>query len=407
MNNADNPAGAGGQSEVGAAAVLRADGTLPASADLVILGGGVMGLWAAVKAERLGIRTVLVDSGKLGRGTSGGLLGALMPHMPDKWNDKKQFQFDALLSLEDEVSQIEAQTGLSCGYRRTGRLIPLPKPHLRAIALRHSEDAATHWDQGGRRFHWNVADQTPHPGWPDASFCEAGIVHDTFAAKVSPRKLTEALAASLNAGRHVTVIEGLAASRIDGASSRVQFADGTSIAFGACIVSAGHDAFPLIEALSDPLRQSIGQPVKGQAALLRAGADPDLPLLYLNGLYLVPHDNGDIALGSTSEETFDEPFATDGQLEDLVARARALVPSLGNAPVVERWAGLRPKAIDRDPMVGPHPDHANVIALTGGFKVSFGVAHLLAEAALDAVSGRILPVPASFLLENHLSVASR
>lgn len=407
MNNADNPAGAGGQSEVGAAAVLRADGTLPASADLVILGGGIMGLWAAVKAERLGIRTVLVDSGKLGRGTSGGLLGALMPHMPDKWNDKKQFQFDALLSLEDEVSQIEAQTGLSCGYRRTGRLIPLPKPHLRAIALRHFEDAATHWDQGGRRFHWHVADQTPHPGWPDASFCEAGIVHDTFAAKVSPRKLTEALAASLNAGRHVTVVEGLAASRIDGAAGRVQFADGTSIAFGTCIVSAGHGAFPLIEALSDPLRQPIGQPVKGQAALLRAGADPDLPLLYLNGLYLVPHDNGDVALGSTSEETFDEPFSTDQQLEDLVERARALVPSLANAPVVERWAGLRPKAIDRDPMVGPHPDHANVIALTGGFKVSFGVAHLLAEAALDAVSGRILPVPASFLLENHLSVASR
>ncbi len=391
---------------------MRGAATLPASADLVILGGGIMGLWAAVKAERLGMRTVLVDSGKLGRGTSGGLLGALMPHMPDKWNDKKQFQFDALLSLEDEVSQLEAQTGLSCGYRRTGRLIPLPKSHLRAIAFRHSEDAAIHWDQGGRRFHWHVADETPHSGWPDASFCEAGIVHDTFAARVSPRKLTEALAASLNAGRHVTVVEGLAASRIDGASGRVHFADGTSIAFGACIVSAGHHAFPLLEALSldqgsDPLRQPLGQPVKGQAALLRAGADPDLPLLYLNGLYLVPHDNGDIALGSTSEESFAEPFATDHQLEDLVERARALVPRLGNAPVVERWAGLRPKAIDRDPMVGPHPDHANVIALTGGFKVSFGVAHLLAEAALDAVSGRILPVPASFLLENHLSVASR
>lgn len=407
MNNADNPAGAGGQSEGQAATSLRGAATLPASTDLVIIGGGIMGLWAAVKAERLGIRTVLVDSGKLGRATSGGLLGALMPHMPDKWNDKKQFQFDALLSLEDEVAQIEAETGLSCGYRRTGRLIPLPKSHLGAIAFRHSEDATTHWDQGGRRFHWHVADQTPHPGWPDASFCGAGIVHDTFAARVSPRKLTEALAASLQAGRHVTVVEGLAASSIDGTSGRVEFVDGTSIAFGACIVAAGHRAFPLIEALSGPLPQAIGQPVKGQAALLRAGADPDLPLLYLNGLYLVPHDNGDIALGSTSEETFDEPFSTDHQLEDLVERARMLVPSLGNAPVVERWAGLRPKAIDRDPMVGPHPDHANVIALTGGFKVSFGVAHLLAEAALDAVSGRIMPVPASFLLENHLSVASR
>jgi glycine oxidase len=75
--------------------------------------------------------------------------------------------------------------------------------------------------------------------------------------------------------------------------------------------------------------------------------------------------------------------------------------------VVERWAGLRPKAIDRDPMVGPHPDHANVIALGGGFKVSFGVAHLLADAALDAAAGHDMAVPASFSLVNHMAVASR
>jgi len=366
-----------------------------------------MGLWAAVKAERLGIRTLLVDAGPLGQGASGGLLGALMPHMPDKWNDKKQFQFDALLSLEDEIAELEAETGMACGYRRSGRLIPLPKPHLRKIALGHSADAEACWRRGDRRFHWHVLDRPLQKGWPDASFAAAGLVHDTFAARVSPRGLVLALAAFLRSAGHVQVVEGIEAETIDPVSNRIIFRGGGSVAFGHCIVSAGHRSFPLLEGISPPYPRLIGQPVKGQAALLKADIDPALPVIFLNGLYVVAHEGGHVAVGSTSEDVFDDPSSTDTQLDDLILRARALVPALAKAPVAERWAGLRPKAIDRDPMVGPHPDHARVIALTGGFKVSFGIAHRLADAALNAVNGREMRLPSSFTLANHLAVASR
>lgn len=405
MAHADNPDGQTGQS--GNAPAGEGTCALPGGADLVVLGGGIMGLWAAVKAERLGIDTVLVEAGHVGQGSSGGLLGALMPHMPDKWNDKKQFQFDALLSLEDEIAAIEAETGMACGYRRSGRLIPLPKPHLKTIALRHSADAETCWRQQGRQFDWHVIDRPPQAGWPDMGFCEAGLVHDTFAARVSPRGLVSALAAFLRSAKHVRIVEGLEAQRIDAAARRVVFSDGSAIGFGHCIVAAGYRSFPLIEALSAPLPQAIGQPVKGQAALLKADVDPGLPVVFLNGLYVVAHGGGHVAVGSTSEDVFDDPASTDTRLDELIGRARALVPALAEAPVIERWAGLRPKAIDRDPMVGAHPDHPRVIALTGGFKVSFGLAHRLAEAALDAVNAREMRIPASFTLENHLSVASR
>lgn len=396
MGDADNPAGFGGQSHV-----------LPASADLVILGGGIMGLWAAVKAERLGIRTLLVDAGSLGQAASGGLLGALMPYMPDKWDDKKQFQFDALLSLEDEIAELEAETGMACGYRRSGRLIPLPKPHLRKIALGHSADAEACWRRGDRRFHWHVLDRPPQKGWPDASFAAAGLVHDTFAARVSPRGLVSALAAFLRRAGNVRIVEGLEAETVDPAANRIIFRGGESVAFGHCIVSAGHRSFSLLQGVSPPLKHPIGQPVKGQAALLKANIDPSLPVIFLNGLYLVAHEGGHVAVGSTSEDVFEDPSSTDRQLDDLVLRARSLVPALAQAPVVERWAGLRPKAIGRDPMVGAHPDHARVIALTGGFKVSFGIAHRLADAALNAVNGREMRLPASFTLTSHLAVASR
>jgi len=387
MEKADNPAASSGQS----------------STDLLIIGGGVMGLWAAVKAERLGIHTILVEAGGLGQGASYGLVGALMAHLPDKWTDKKQFQFDALVTLEDEVARLEAETGVSCGYRRCGRLIPLPKPHLVEIARRHSQDAESRWLAGTRKFHWDVLEKTPHPEWLDASIGEAGVVHDTLAGRASPRRFGAALVAALKQAKHVRIIENNGVARLDG--QQAILTDGSRVTFGHAIVANGHKAFPLLESLGAPMSRPLGMPVKGQSALLKADVDIDLPVIFLKGLYVVPHEGGTVAIGSTSEEEFDDPFSTDEKLEVLIERAREMSPMLGDAPVVERWSGLRPKAIDRDPMVGRHPDHPHILALAGGFKVSFGVAHKLADAVLDELAGRPMDVPRSFLLENHITVA--
>ncbi|MGE7367942.1 NAD(P)/FAD-dependent oxidoreductase [Neorhizobium sp. NPDC001467] len=373
------------------------------SADLLIIGGGVMGLWAAVKAERLGIDAILVDAAALGGGASHGLIGALMPHMPDKWNEKKQFQFEALVRLEDEVARLERETGLSCGYRRCGRLIPLPKPHLVDIARRHAQDAEARWRTEGRQFHWRLLERTPHPGWLDPAMAEAGVVEDTLAGRASPRRFCAALSASLKAARHVRIIENNGVVRLD--PDAAILADGHRIAFGHAIVASGHEAFPLLTSLGPALPRPLGLPVKGQSALLRADVDIALPVVFLKGLYVVPHEGGTVAIGSTSEDTFDDPVSTDAQLEALIERARQISPMLTDAPVVERWAGLRPKAIDRDPMVGRHPDHPRILALAGGFKVSFGLAHRLADSVLSALNGCPLGVPDSFLLSNHLTVA--
>jgi glycine oxidase len=392
MPTADNPTSPAGQS----------------SAALLIVGGGVMGLWAAVFAERMGIDAVLVDAGYLGQGASNGLIGALMAHTPDQWNAKKQFQFDALVALEAEVVRLEADTGLLSGYRRSGRLIPLPKPHLREIALARSVDADVHWQTEGRRFEWNVLDAPLVSGWPDASGIEGGFVHDTLAGRVAPRSLGAVLVAFARSARHVRVIENTALAGIDFARG-VAETDGGSIAFGHCIIAAGHNSFPVLARYTDGLTQPLGQPVKGQSALLKADVDPSLPTIFRDGLYVIAHEGGHVAIGSTSENRFDEPYSTDAQLDILVEKARLLVPMLRNAPVVERWAGLRPKAIDRDPMIGAHPDHANLLALTGGFKVSFGLAHRLAEAVVTMAAGAEVPfaVPESFHLASHIHAASR
>lgn len=376
-------------------------------ADLVIVGGGIMGLWAALKAERRGIDTILIDGDGIASGASGGLLGALMAHMPDRWNEKKQLQFEGLLSLEVEIALLEDETGLSAGYRRCGRLIPLPKPHLRPIAERHSAEAATNWNQEGRAFDWTVFEESPFADWPSRSFSEAGVVFDRLGARVSPRALTATIRARLERSGHVRLLVGAAVQSIDAGPSQVKLADGTIIGYGDLLVAAGVGSFPLLEAIGPALRKPLGRGVKGQAALLKLDLPADLPLLYLDGLYVVPHEGGLVAIGSTSENSFEHPFSTDGQLDALIAAARELAPMLGGAEIVERWAGLRPKAVDRDPMVGPHPDHPHVHALTGGFKVSFGIAHRLADAALDSIAGEPLSLPHGFALAHHVSVATR
>ncbi|HWU64547.1 MAG TPA: FAD-binding oxidoreductase [Ensifer sp.] len=373
--------------------------------DLLVVGGGVMGLWASLKAGRAGLQVLLVDEGRLGQGASFGHLGALMAHSPDKWNAKKQFQFDALLSLEDEVRSLEVETGLSTGYARAGRLIPLPKRHLRDIALRHEEDAKINWfGQDGRSFEWRVTDAPPASDWPPTEGIEGGFVLDTFTARANPRAFTAALVAAIRRLPNVGVAESVALLDLDAGRLSATLSTGEAVGFGHVIIAAGYKAFPMLERLLPPRNAALGMPVKGQSALLAAEIDPSLPLIFLDGLYVVPHEGGRVAIGSTSENVFDAPFATDQLLEDLIVRARRLVPSLEDAPVVDRWAGLRPKAAARDPLVGPLPGLERIIALTGGFKVSFGIAHRLADAALrDVLGSAAVEIPATFRVQHHLA----
>jgi glycine oxidase len=133
-------------------------------------------------------------------------------------------------------------------------------------------------------------------------------------------------------------------------------------------------------------------------------------VIFRDGLYIVPHRGGHVAVGSTSENQFGDPLSTDNLLEVLLESVRAMVPVLARSEVVERWAGLRPKAIDRDPMVGAHPDHPSLIALTGGFKITFGLAHRLAAIAVGEISAAPVfaaKMPESFTLASHIRVASR
>jgi glycine oxidase len=441
---------------------------MPDSTDILVVGGGVMGLWGALKAAEAGLSVTLVDAGEIGRGASGGLLGALFPWMPDRWDAKKQYQLDALVSLPVEIARLEALTGLSANFRRVGRIIPLPGDHLRVIAKRHERDAGINWNAGPERFHWHVRDGAPDGIELAPDCCAAGHVFDTLAARIEPRALIRLLRASLELQPNVRIVEHARLASLDAKRGRAEVvvhpplscrtsppqegrvtrgealpqegvenssttferggagapstlppcggdvrqdrggydpdAYASEVTFSHALIAAGTASFPILETLLPPLPKPLGQGVKGQAALLRADLDPASPVVFLDGIYVVAHEGGLAAIGSTSENRFDDPDTTDAQLDDVIARARTLIPSLRDAAVVERWAGIRPKAIGRDPLVGPMPGHPSIIALTGGFKITFGLAHRLADSALDFVLGRdFAALPPGFTVEGQLA----
>lgn len=378
------------------------------SAGLVIVGGGIMGLWAAYWAEKAGIDTLLLDGAPLGNGASNGLLGALMAYMPDQWDEKKQFQFESLVELEHCIAVLEEETGRTSGYRRSGRVMPVRSERHLETALIRSQQAKTNWRLGERQFRWDVSDLPPVSDWPRHGDGVLAYVHEDFAAHIFPRSFVGLLSTFLRTARHVRIDETARVCGIDPADRTLRLADGRTIGFGKVIVAAGVGAFSLLQPLWVPEGKPLGRPVKGQGALLAADCDPALPIMFDDGLYVIAHEGGRVAIGSTSEDAFSSEHETDDRLEALIAAARLAVPELADAPVIERWAGLRPRGVHREPMIGHIDDCADVIALGGGFKTSFGIAHRLARHAVATacqIDAYVEKLPSIFDISIYLSRA--
>ena len=83
-------------------------------------------------------------------------------------------------------------------------------------------------------------------------------------------------------------------------------------------------------------------------------------------------------------------------------RARANVPALRAAPVLARWAGLRPRGRSRAPMLGAWPDRPGHFIANGGFKIGFGMAPKVAEVMADLMLEGRNGIPPGFEVEASL-----
>ncbi len=343
-------------------------------ADVTIRGAGVFGLSIAWRCVQLGARVQLVDPFGAGAGSSGGVVGALAPHVPENWNTKKAFQFESLMMAEGFWTEVEAAGGQPTGYGRTGRLQPINDAAALTLAHARSENAKTLW-QG--KAHWTVIPADGLGPWAPPS-ASGFVIHDTLSGRMHPRCTCGALIAALRSKGVTLVPEGPD--------------------HGAVVHAKGYAG--LIE-LNQGRSRIMGAGVKGQGAVLRYDA-PDAPQLFADALHIIPHANGTVAIGSTTEREFDSPNTTDAQLEDVITRARAAFPVLQEAPVIERWAGVRPRSRSRAPMLGAIPDKPGHYIANGGFKIGFGMAPKVAHVMADLILNTRDQIPEGFRFEDNL-----
>lgn len=340
--------------------------------DITIKGAGIFGLSIAWECLRRGATVQVIDPHGVGAGSSGGVVGALAPHVPENWNPKKDFQFESLIASKGFWAAVDAAGGGASGYAQTGRLQPIEDDKTLELAHQRAETAQTLW-QG--KAVWEVVSHSAD--WPVTS--PTGYwIYDTLSARINPKQACAALAAA-----------------IIGKGGRI-VSDGPER--GAVVWAAG--VWDL-HRISNALGKTFGNGVKGQAAVF----DFDLahaPQLFAQTLHFIPHANGTIAVGSTSERDYSEPASTDDQLDDVIARAKRIVPALEQAPIIARWAGVRPRSKSRAPVLGRHPLNPEHFIANGGFKIGFGMAPKIAQVMADYVLEGKNAIPEDFTPEKSL-----
>ena len=341
--------------------------------EITIRGAGIFGLSVAWACVRRGAAVQVIDPFGPASGSSGGIVGALAPHVPEKWSAKKAFQLDSLLMAEGFWHEVEAIGGAKSGYARKGRLQPILNDRGIELAHRRAETAQEFWQENAV---WQVV-QAKDADWAPAS-PTGWLIYDSLSALIHPRQACTALVMALQA-KGVTI----QAEAPD--QGQVLWATGVA---GLTDMSARYD-------------RVVGAGEKGQAALLAHDAR-GLPQLFADGVHIIPHSDGTVAVGSTTERYFDNADQTDTQLDDVIAKARSAVPALASAEVIDRWAGLRPRSHSRAPMLGAWPDRPGHFIANGGFKIGFGMAPKISEVMADLLLDGSDAVPDGFRVTDNL-----
>ncbi|MEU1313450.1 glycine oxidase ThiO [Streptomyces cinnamoneus] len=334
--------------------------------DVLVIGGGVIGLVVAWRAAQRGLRTAVADpapGGGAARVAAGMLAAVTELHYGEQTllalNLASARRYPAF------TAELEEASGQDTGYRACGTLAVAldadDRAHLRELhALQQRSGLDAQWLTGRecRRLEPMLA-----PG------VRGGLRVDGD-HQTDPRRLAGALlTACERAGVVFHRSEAARAVLVRGRAAGAELADGTRVAAGQTVLAAGSLSGRLAglpEEVLPPVR-----PVKGQ--ILRLRVPPShRPFLsrtvraVVRGgpVYLVPRENGELVVGATTEELGWDTTVTAGGVYELLRDAHELVPGITELPLVETLAGLRPGSPDNAPLLGP-TEVPGLLAATG------------------------------------------
>jgi glycine oxidase len=388
------------------------------TADVLVIGGGVIGLSVAWRAAQRGLRVIVADPDPAG-GATRAAAGMLTPVAEAAYAERDLFALgsDSLDRYPAFAAELTALTGLPTGFRQTGTLqvaydgddqLVLAELHelqgslgrpTRRLTARECREAEPMLDPSVRGGLLTAAD-----------------------GSVDPRLLTRALlAAAQQAGarlirqRAAEVLTAGDRARPPGQVTGARLADGTVVLAPQVVLAAGWQS-ALIDGLPAGAVPPV-RPVKGQILRLRptaasraAGLPPGLLARTVRGLvrgsavYLVPRADGELVVGATQEEMGPDTTVTAGGVWELLRDARLIVPGITELELAEAVAGLRPGTPDNAPVIGPSELPGLVLA-TGHFRGGVLMAPVTADSVAQyLVSGGMPAVALPFTAQRFQNV---
>jgi glycine oxidase len=355
--------------------------------DVLIIGGGVIGLSIAYEAAGRGLSVVLFEQGPLGSEASWAGAGIVPAGGEVNTGSPVHRLQSAANRLWPALSEdLRAKTGIDNGYVRCGGLSLFHANQRQDLAAQAEE-----WRRTGIEFEILDAQGLDR--------CEPQVTagSEMLVARVpgvcqlrNPRHLRALINAcaqrgvELRSGEPVTEIRQ-SGGRVEGVTT----ATGRYSA-GQYVVCSG--------AWSGPLLAQCGfaadiVPVRGQIVLLSTQMLPFRHIVEQGPRYLVPRPDGRILIGSTEEWVGFNKATTSAGVEGLLQFATGLVPALSEARFEKAWSGLRPHAKRGMPFVGRLPGHDNVLVATGHFRGGLSLSPITARLIGQLLTGTKTDLP--------------
>jgi len=339
------------------------------AADIVIIGGGAIGLATAIELALHGAK-VAVLSRHFSEAAVHAAAGMLAPQA-EKLAPGPMLELclRSRCLYPEWVSKLEGITGLDADYWPCGILAPVLAQDLSDRGPASGDQDQNWLDQ--------ATIQQQQPGLSSEVVGGWWFPQD---AQVDNRALARVLrTAAQELG--VTLKDGVSVDAIVHQQNRVT---GLKTSQGDCqadryILATG--------AWSGQLLPVPVVPRKGQMLAVQALGSTQPPLqhvLFGDHIYIVPRQDGRIVMGATSEDVGFTPHNTPAGIQSLLQAAIALYPVLQDFPIQELWWGFRPATPDEWPILGPSP-YQNLILATGHYRNGILLAPVTAALIADFV----------------------
>lgn len=342
------------------------------TADIVIMGGGVIGLATAVELALHG-GSVAVLSRNFAEAAAHAAAGMLAPQA-------EKLALGPMLDLclgsrslyPDWVGKLESLTGLDSGYWPCGILAPVLAEDFTNHATLPCNQPQQWLDR--EAIHRRQAGLSSHVmgGWwfpKDAQVDNRALAQTLWIA-------SQTLGVRLYEGVNVKAIQHQPGKVTGLRTNQGEWqADQYILATGAW----SRELLPI------PVVPHKGQMLSVQASGTGSLRQPLQQVLFGDRIYLVPRQDGRIVVGATSEEVGFAPYNTPAGIQSLLQAAIALYPPLQDFPIQEFWWGFRPATPDQWPILGSSP-YQNLFLATGHYRNGI----LLAPITAALISALIL-----------------